>query len=173
MLNVIKTIALGATLALTAGCASEQKNYQTHLEADSSYNYQQLSSFSITPKQFIGTSKEAENDVFNSVKSVLTNKGYQFVEGKGDFSVEFYGRRKEGKKMVIHPISTPAGQFTDYRMEDFLQGALVIHLRDNSTNTVFWKNTLSAEGKHRAEGEELKKRIQYAVDKMLAPLPAK
>jgi len=175
--NLFKSLALGASVAVSTlgltGCATESSNVKTHLEADQSYNYQQLSTFSIKPKQFVGAASDAEADIFNAVRNTLTQKGYQFSQHQGSFSVEFYARRKEEQKMVMRPISTPAGQFTEYRMEDFLQGALVIHLRDLKTNEVFWKNTLSAEGKHRAEGEELKKRINYAVERIFAPFPNK
>jgi len=175
--NLFQSLALGVSVAVCTlgltGCATESSNIKTHLEADQTYNYQQLSSFSIEPKQFVGAASDAEADIYNAVKNTLTQKGYQFTQGNGDFSVEFYARRKEEQKMVMRPISTPAGQFTEYRMEDFLQGALVVHLRDLKNNEVFWKNTLSAEGKHRAEGEELKKRIDYAVERIFMPFPNK
>jgi hypothetical protein len=165
---------LGLSIVTLAGCANTNPgNVKTHVEANTKYDYQQLSSFSIEPKQFVGAASDAEGDIYDSVKSVLTTKGYQFNDSKGDFAVEFYARRKEEKKMVMRPVVTAAGQFTEYRMEDFLQGALVVHLRDTKTNEVFWKNTLSAEGKHRAEGEELKKRIQYAVERIFKAFPNK
>ena len=181
MANLFKSLALKATatatitasIAFMAGCASEPSNYKTHIEADTEYNYQQLSSFSIKPKQFVGAASDAEADIYDSVQKVLTKKGYQFTQQGGDFSVEFYARRESEQKMVIRPVSTPAGQFTEYRMEDFLKGALAIHLKDNKTQEIFWKNLLSAEGKHRAEGEELKKRIHYAVDKIFQTFPNK
>lgn len=177
MANLFKSLALGVAVAVgttgLVGCASQPNNIKTHLEANQAYNYQQLSSFSIEPKQFVGAASDAEADIYNAVKNTLTQKGYQFSQGNGDFAVEFYARRKSEQKMVMRPVTTPAGQFTEYRMEDFLQGALVLHLRDTKTNEVFWKNTLSAEGKHRSEGEELTKRINYAVDRLLTPFPNK
>lgn len=167
------TASLLTSGLLLSGCSTTSENVQTHLQADRDYNYQQLSSFSIKPKQFIGAASDAEADIFNSVKTVLAQKGYQFTPENGDFAVEFYARRTEEKKMVMRPIITPAGQFTDYRMEDFLKGSLVIHLRDTKTNEVFWKNTLTGEGKHRAEGEELKKRIDFAVNRIFKAFPEK
>lgn len=167
------TATLLTSGVLLSGCATTTDNVKTHLEANTKYNYQQLSSFSIKPKQFVGAASDAEADIYNAVKSELGKKGYQFSNDNGDFAVEFYARRTEEKKMVMRPIITPAGQFTDYRMEDFLKGSLVIHLRDTKTNEVFWKNSLSAEGKHRAEGEELKKRIDYAVKRIFEAFPEK
>ncbi|GLQ33384.1 DUF4136 domain-containing protein [Litoribrevibacter albus] len=173
MSNVWKSLALGISVLAAVGCSSTPNNVQTHVVANTEYNYQQLGSFSIEPKQFVGAASDAEPDIYESVKDVLSRKGYQFSQAGGDFAVEFYARRTEEKKMVMRPIATPAGQFTEYRMEDFLKGALVIHLRDTKTNEIFWKNTLSAEGKHRAQGEELKKRIQYAVERIFSSFPNK
>lgn len=173
MANLFHSIALGTSIIIAAGCASQPSNYKTYLEADQSYAYQELTHFSIEPKQFVGNASDAEPDIYDAVQSELKAKGYQFTQTGGDFAVEFYARRQEEKKMVVRPVHSPVGDFTEYRMEDFLKGALVIHLRDLKTNKVFWKNTYSAQSQKKLEGAALKEKIQQAVKKLFTPFPHK
>lgn len=169
----IKTaMSLALLCGVLSGCANQPYSHP-NLEADSNYPYQQLNTFCITPKQFVGSATDVEQIITDGLNNALTAKGYQQAScEKSDFEVEFYARRTEEKQMATRQIPSAAGTFTEYRMEDVLTGALAIHLKDQK-DTTFWKNLISKESRTAPSEEGQTKRIHKAIDILLEPFPGK
>ena len=169
--NLLTMTALTMATSLLSGCGTGSYDHP-NLKENASYAYQALKTFCITPKQFVGSATDVEPLITKQLTQTLTAKGYQAADcAYSDFSVEFYARRTEEKRITAKPVTTNLGIFTDYTMEDVLTGALAVHLRDTKTKEIFWKNLITKESRMMPPEEGKEKRIQHAIEVLLERLP--
>lgn len=171
MKKAVAASAIAISAGLFVGCGAGKYDHP-NLKTNPAYPYHELSTFCVEAKQFVGSATDVETMIKQSIEQTMATKGYTKAScDQSDFTVEFYARRTEEKRMTAKPVTTNIGTFTDYKLEDVLRGAVAIHLKDNKNNDVFWKNLMQKESQVAPPEEGRQQRIDRAMRVILEPLP--
>ncbi len=177
--NLFCAVVLGA---FTAGC----ETIDTKTDYDNTFNFNDYHTFSwVSRSPLISktpeTSPLAEGRIQNAVKTVLTQKGFRFVENpaEADFALAFTIGSRQQVRVTSNPYAVGYGAgpymwgrpyYQDIDVREFTQGRLAIDVFDVKRKQPVWHGhaTKSITSTDQKNAEEL---INKAVTKILAGFP--
>ena len=148
-------------------------------------DYSRLRTYQWVPLSQTVNTADVKRDTLASLKIAFTDafaaKGYTRVESNPDFVVALYVL--SGGRIISSDWGYNYGwdkrSWGDYQMErrvstkEVGEGTLVLDILDGPTGDLFWSATASAVLKPGASGADRNKKIDEAVEKLLAKFPPK
>jgi hypothetical protein len=177
-----ETILLSVVLVLASGCES----ISTKTDYDTAFDFSGYHTFSwISKSPLVSKSPEvsplAEGRIENAVRSVLSGKGFRFVDdpAKADFVVAFTLGARQQVRVTSNPYAAGYGMrpymwggpyYQDIDVREFTQGRLAIDIFDVKQKQPVWHGhaTKSISSSDQKNAEEL---INKAVAAILAGFP--
>jgi len=175
------TILLAAVLAGCGPTISYDVKVKHNILVETDYS--RLRTYQWVPLSQTVNTAEIKRDTLASLKIAFTDafnaKGYERVESNPDFVVALYVM--SGGKIISSDWGYNYGwdkrSWGDYRMEqrvsakEVSEGSLVLDILDGPSGDLIWSASASAVLKPGASGTDRNKKIDEAVEKLLAKFP--
>ena len=162
-MNLTTTFFITGSLVLASGCAGT--SFETTYDYDPSANFAALQTYSWSPGEIVGDvgqfTIERVTDITNQV---LAAKGYR-ESGNPDFVIDMHGG-----KMEVH---SSGWGWSGMEFNRVNQGALILHIKDASTQRTIWSGSVRGEAEPNPTPEQQTQRLTEAIHELLDRFPPK
>jgi hypothetical protein len=173
------TVLVGIAALLASGCSSVSTSFDYDRETD----FSRLNTFAWMPtEQASGNAQQAQlsNDLFTQrlrrvVNRNLEGKGYSIDTEDPDFVIVYHTGVQDKVNVTnwgytYGPYWGPWGQSVD--VHQYTEGTLIIDFIDWDTKNLVWRGTAQkALTSSNPSPDEVERRLQEIVDKLLKPFP--
>ncbi len=166
-------------LALLAGCAPiavqtdydpdvDFSSYQTYGFLPRSMSEQERASYRFSPELF-------EKKLHKSVRAALAERGLQYASNNPDLLITFHAnvRHRQDVYDAQHGYNSWKSAVVDVDVHEYREGTLVLDFIDRRTNDLVWRGIGTGTTEGIDSPEDLQKRLDKAVSKMVSKYPPK